>query len=84
MARGFMSGGGAGSGSDDCTAAAGDIIKGKTAIVSGSDDEPVNGTLELTGNAAATQVLSGKTFYTTNPKSKLTGTIVVNSVLSFQ
>lgn len=76
-------GGGSGSGSDDCTAAAGDVIKGKTAIVNGSDDDPVNGTLELTGNAQAPHVLAGETFYTTNPKSKLTGTMMVNSILSF-
>ena len=41
MARGYMPGaGGGGASSDDCTAVAGDVIKGKTAIVNGSDDEP--------------------------------------------
>lgn len=59
---------------DELTAAKDDVIKGKTAFVHGYDD-PVAGTLELTGNASAGDVISGKTFYTTNPKLKLTGTI---------
>ncbi|NLC67338.1 MAG: hypothetical protein GX754_00825, partial [Clostridiaceae bacterium] len=34
------------------------------------------GTLELTGNAVAADVLSGKTFYNTNPKSKISGSMI--------
>ena len=59
---------------DDVSATAADVIKGKTAGVFGHD-EPVTGTLELSGNAGAGEVLTGKTFYTTNPKSKQTGTM---------
>ena len=59
---------------NDLTATQGDIMKGKTALVNGSD-EPVSGTLELTGNASTGNVLAGNTFYTTNPKSKQTGTM---------
>ena len=40
-----MSGVGGGSGSDDCTATTGDVLDGATAIVKGSDDEPVLGTM---------------------------------------
>lgn len=59
---------------DDVSATAADVIKGKTAGVYGYD-EPVIGTLELSGNAAAGEVMTGKTFYSINPKSKQTGTM---------
>ena len=39
------------------------------------DGNPLTGTLTLSGDAGAGDVLSGKTFYTTNPKSKQTGTM---------
>lgn len=83
MSEILIPGGASGAGSDDCTATANDVIKGKTAIVSGSDDEPVVGTLALSGNATAAFVYTGKTFYSTDPKTKLTGTMTVNSILSF-
>lgn len=67
--------GGGGAGSDDCTATAAELLKGYTGILKGSDDEPVQGTLELTGNAQAAHVLNGETFYTNNAKSKQTGTM---------
>ena len=66
-----------GGGSSDLsfvTAAAGDIVSGK--VGANADGEPVNGSLSLSGNAATSDVASGKTFYTTNPKSKQTGTLV--------
>lgn len=66
--------GGGGIDPDVLTASAGDVLKGKTAGVNGSD-EPATGTLELTGNSGAGDVLTGKTFYTTNPKTKQTGTM---------
>lgn len=66
---------GGGAGSDDCTGTAAELLKGYTGILKGSDDEPVPGTLELTGNAQAAHVLNGETFYTNNAKSKQTGTM---------
>ena len=67
--------GGGGAGSDDCTGTAAELLKGYTGILKGSDDEPVQGTLELTGNAQAAHVLNEETFYTNNAKSKQTGTM---------
>ena len=51
---------------DELTALQKDVVKGKIAGVSGSD-EPVEGTLELTGNTDESDVVSGKTFYSDNP-----------------
>lgn len=52
MARGYLGGGGSGSGSDDCTAKKEHILAPYTAITSDSDDEPVAGTLQdKTGTA---------------------------------
>lgn len=74
--------GGGGISLEDVTGTPGDLIKGKSAYLHGSD-EPQTGTLELTGNATATYVYSGKTFYSTDPKAKLTGTMTISSILSF-
>lgn len=68
-------GGGSGVTSDELTANASDVLKGKLYIGADTNDEAAEGTLELTGNAAANNVLSGKTFYNTNPKNKIAGTI---------
>lgn len=73
--------GGGGIDPDMLTAAADDVLKGKSAGVNGSD-EPVTGTLELTGNSGTGDVLTGKTFYTTNPKTKLTGTMANRGAVS--
>ena len=67
---------------DELTATSAEVMKGYKFLGSGSDDEQV-GTLELTGNALVNHVLQGETFYSTNPKQKLTGTMTVNSILSF-
>ena len=56
------------------TATASDVIKGK--VIVGPDGEPITGTLELTGNASASDVVTGKTFYSTDPKTKLTGSML--------
>lgn len=64
---------GGGADLDAVTAGAGDVLAGK--VIVGSDGEPLTGTLALSGNATASQVLAGSTFYNTDPKSKLTGTI---------
>ena len=71
----IMGGGGGGTTSDELTAKREDVLKGKTAVTSDSNDEAGMGTLELTGNAAAGNVKKGETFYTTDPKSKQTGTL---------
>ena len=52
----FINVSGGGGISDDITARQNDVLKGKTAITSDSDDEIVEGTLELTGNAAVGHV----------------------------
>ena len=84
MGRVLMTGGGGGGGSsDDCTATANDILKGKTAVYNGSGDEPQEGTLELTGDAADGYVYSGKTYYNTDARTKRTGTMTVGSILNF-
>lgn len=72
-----------GAGSDECTSTKAELLKGYTGILSDTDDEPAEGTLELTGNATAGYVYSGKTFYNTDAKTKQTGTMTVNSLLSF-
>ena len=71
-------GGSGGVGSDELTATLSDVIKGKTAVTSDSNDEAGTGTLELTGNAEAGDVLNGKTFYGTDPKSKQAGTLALS------
>lgn len=73
--------GGGGLDTDELTAVAGDVLKGKTAGVKGSDD-PVTGTLELTGNAADANVLTGKTYYNTDAKTKRSGTMANNGAMS--
>ena len=84
MGRVLMTGGGGGGGSsDDCTAAANDVLKGKTAVYNGSGDEPQEGTLELTGDAADGYVYSGKTYYNTDARTKRTGAMTVGSILNF-
>lgn len=58
---------------EETTATAGDILKGKTA--NDGEGEQITGTLELTGNASADNVLSGKTFYSTDAKTQIVGTM---------
>ena len=69
-----MPGGGGGADLDVVTAVAGDVLKGK--VIVGPDGEPLTGTLELTGNAADSQVIAGKTYYNTDAKTKRTGIMV--------
>lgn len=73
MGQVLMIGGSGGIDLDVVSAAADDVLSGK--VIVGSDGEPLTGTLALDGDAGAGDVLSGKTFYTTNPKSKQTGTM---------
>jgi len=74
--------GSAGAGSDECTTTRSEVLKGYTAITSDSDDEVVEGALELIGDAADSQVLAGKTYYNTNPKIKRTGIMVNHGAVS--
>lgn len=74
MGKIWMPGGGGGTDLDVITAAAGDVLKGK--VIVDKDGNPLTGTLELTGNAGTGDVLAGKGFYSTDPKSKRTGTMV--------
>ena len=79
MANILISGGGGGGvGSDEVTVTAGDVLKGKTYLGNDTDDEIGTGTLELTGDAGLNDVLSGKTFYTSDPKVKQTGTLALS------
>ncbi|MFR3729186.1 hypothetical protein [Lacrimispora sp.] len=68
-------GGGSGTGSDECTASKAEVLKGFSAITSDSGDEVAEGTLELTGDAADSQVLEKKTYYNKDAKIKRTGTM---------
>ena len=68
--------------SDELTATANDLLKGKTAVTSDSNDEAVAGTLELTGTASDSQVLAGKTYYSTDAKTKRTGEMVNRGAVS--
>lgn len=56
-------------------------MKGKTAYVKGAD-EPQSGTLELTGNATDVYVYPGKTYYSTDPKTKRTGTMPTQAAIT--
>ena len=55
------------------TAVAGDVLAGTT--FSNDSDTGIAGTLTLTGTAAVGNVLTGSTFYSTDAKTKLTGTM---------
>ena len=74
MGKIWIPGGGGGSDLDVITAAAGDVVSGK--VIVDKDGEPLTGTLSLSGNADAVDVLTGKTFYNTDPKNQVTGSMV--------
>ena len=61
----------AGEGGEYGDAAAGDVLAGKTI---GTEEGLVTGTLALTGNATAAQVLVDRTYYDTDAKTIRTGT----------
>lgn len=73
MGRIWMPGGGGGADLDMVTALADDVIQGK--VIVGPDGEPLTGILALSGDAGDSMVLSGKTYYNTDPKQKRTGTM---------
>ena len=66
---------------DVITAAAGDVVAGK--VIVDKDGNPLPGTLALTGNAGAGDVRKGKTFYSTNPKSKQSGTMAEKGAATY-
>lgn len=74
-------GGGGGGELDAVTATSGDVLFGKTFV--DSEGDPQAGTLSLSGNASDSCVLSGYTYYNTDAKTKRTGTMTVQSILSF-
>lgn len=87
MGKVIISGvGGSGVGSDECTATKDEVLKGYGAITKDSDDEVIQGTLELTGNAADSHVLAEKTYYNKDAKAKRTGAMpnrgAVNTTLN--
>ena len=77
----LMPGGGGGIDLDVVTAVAGDILSGK--VIVGADGEPLTGTLALSGNAGTGDVLSGKTFYSNDAKTKRTGTMEDRGALNW-
>ncbi|WP_349944373.1 glycine-rich domain-containing protein [Lacrimispora sp. BS-2] len=74
--------GGSGVGSDECTATKAEVLKGYNVITADSEDEVVEGTLELTGDVSDSQVLEGKTYYNSNPKIKRKGSMVNHGAVS--
>ena len=68
-------GGGGGASSDECTATANDILKGTRTINRNSDDEIVEGALELTGNAEDKYVVKDRTYYNVDAHEKRTGSL---------
>lgn len=63
-----------GEGGEYGTATPAEVMQGYTI---GTEEGVVPGTLTLSGNAAAGDVIAGQTFYNTNPKSKITGTLAL-------
>lgn len=74
MSRIWMFGGTGDVDLDVVTAVSEDILNGK--VIVGPDGEPLTGTLALNGDAGDSMVLSGKTYYNTDPKQRRIGTMV--------
>lgn len=66
---------------DVVTAEAGDIVAGK--VIVDKNGNPLTGTLTLTGNVGTGDVRRGKTFYSTNPKSKQAGTMAEKGAATY-
>lgn len=79
--RAIIHGSGSGADLDVITAEASDVLAPK--VIVDRDGEPMTGTLALSGNAAAGDVRQGRTFYTTNPKAKLTGTMAERGAATY-
>lgn len=65
--------------SDEVTASRNDLVKGKTTVTKDSGNEIAAGTLELTGTVTDGDVVAGKSYYSTDPHIKKTGTLKDNS-----
>lgn len=74
-----FSGGGGGS-SDELTALKSDVLKGKTAVTSDSNDEPISGTLETMGGVTVNPSKSSQTISCAG--KVLTSNIVINRIPS--
>lgn len=81
MGRIWIPGGGGSVDLDFLTAEAEDVVYGK--VIADKDGNPLTGKLVLSGNAGAGDVRKGKTFYSTNPKSKLTGTMAEKGAATY-
>ena len=77
----IMCGGGGGADLDVITVTdPSDVLAGK--VIVDKDGNPLTGTLALSGNASDAQVLSGQTYYNSDPKTKRTGTMANNGAVS--
>ncbi len=81
MAECIILKGGGSSGSDDCTAIASEVLTGKTAIVKGSDDEAVTGTMPNNGNVSK-QLSAGETYTIPNGYHGGSGTVKAKDLAS--
>lgn len=74
MGKIWMPGGGGGADLDMVTVTdSSDVIAGK--VIVDKEGNTLTGTLALSGNATDGQVLSGQTYYNSDPKNKRTGTM---------
>lgn len=75
MGKIYIAGGG-GADVSETTATSGDVLNGQKFV--NADGDLTTGTLTLSGDASAENVLKDKKFYSTNAKSKQTGTMPNN------
>lgn len=81
MGKIWMTGGGEGADLDVITVSdPSDVLAGK--VIVDKDGNPLTGTLALSGNASDAQVLSGQTYYNSDPKIKRTGTLPIIGAVS--
>lgn len=73
MGKVLINSGGSSVDLDVVTATESQILKSFVGV--DNEGEPITGTLELTGNATNEHVLSGETYYNTDPHTKNTGTM---------
>jgi hypothetical protein len=73
MGKVWMPGGGGGADLDAVTAESPDVLAGK--VIVDKDGEPLTGTLAFSGDASSDQVLAGRSYYSTDPKNKQTGSM---------